>query len=117
MSLTVPLLRPEQRWECPNCMTTAVTHESRPHTEFHFCRGLVGMWAPMVPAGTRAKVVAHEREDYVGKDLVQTNGEGRPVMAVVVTRDEGEDRTVYAPCAQLTGEVAEALLAQYSGRQ
>lgn len=57
------------------------------------------MTAPMVPAGTRCKVVAHEREDYVGGELVQTDGAGRPVQKVVTTRDDGEDCTVYAPCA------------------
>jgi hypothetical protein len=53
----------------------------------------------MVPAGTRAKVVAVEREDYIGSELVQTDADGRPVMAIVTTRDEGQDCTVLAPCA------------------
>jgi len=58
----------------------------------------------MVPAGTRCKVETHDREDYVGKDVVQTIPEtGRPVMAVTVTRDDGEDRAVYAPCATGVG--------------
>jgi hypothetical protein len=30
--------------------------------------------------------------------MVQTDAEGRPVMAVVTTRDEGEDVAVLAPC-------------------
>lgn len=96
--MSVPLLSTERRWECPNCPATAVTREARPHTEFHHCRGLVGLWSPMVAAGTRCKVEAREREDYVGREMVRTDGEGRPVMSVVTTRDDGTDCAVYAPC-------------------
>jgi hypothetical protein len=53
----------------------------------------------MVPAGTRAKVEPIERGDYIAGEHVTTDGEGRPVMAVEVTRDEGTDRAVYAPLA------------------
>jgi len=53
----------------------------------------------MVPAGTHCKVVAVEREDYVGRELVQTDGNGRPVMAVQTIRDDGMDCAVLAPCA------------------
>lgn len=96
----VPLLpRPEHHWECPNCTATDVTRDAGPHTRFHTCRGLRGLTAPMVPAGTKARVSAHEREDYIGRDVVQTDGEGRPVMAIVTTRDDGQDVTVLAPCA------------------
>lgn len=96
----VPLLTPrEQRWECPNCPDTAVTRQEDPHTRMHTCRGLAGLVAPMVPAGTRCAVRAVERGDYVGRDLVQVDGDGRPVMAVITDRDDGQDCTVYAPCA------------------
>jgi hypothetical protein len=100
----VPLLSREQRWECPNCTLTQVTREAQPHTRFHPCKGLKGLTAPMVPAGTRCKVEAVERGDWVGKELVQTDGEGRPVMAVVTTRDDGQDCAVLAPCAVATRE-------------
>jgi hypothetical protein len=93
------LLVREQRWECPNCTQTDVTREARPHTRFHVCAGLRGLTAPFLPAGTAAKVEARERDDYVGRDMVQTDAEGRPVMSVVTTRDEGEDVAVLAPCA------------------
>jgi hypothetical protein len=93
------LLSPERRWECPNCDVTHVTREAKPHTPFHVCRGLKGLTTPFVPASTSAKVEAAERGDYVGRDQVQTDGEGRPVMAVVTTRDEGQDCTVFAPVA------------------
>jgi hypothetical protein len=97
-------LTPEQRWVCPNCPQTAVTHEHRPHTEFHYCRGLRGLWAPMVPAGSDCKVEAVEREDYVGRELVTGDGDGRPVMSIVTTRADGSnDCAVLAPCASAGG--------------
>lgn len=94
---------PEHHWICPNCDFADVTRDAQPHTRFHTCRGLKGLTAPMVPDGTRCKVEALEREDYVGKDRVQTDGEGCPVMSVVTTREGGQDCTVLAPCA--TAEV------------
>lgn len=97
----IPVLKPEQRWACPNCTHTDVTHEAQPHSRFHPCRGLKGLTAPMVPAGTKAKVVAVEREDYVGKEVVQTDGEGRPVMSIVTVRDDGQDCAVLAPLATM----------------
>lgn len=98
------LQAPEQRWECPNCDHTDVTHEARPHTRFHPCRGMKGLTAPMVPAGTKCKVEAVERGDWVGKEDVQLDGEGRPVMALVTTREDGQDCTVFVPCAHATRE-------------
>ncbi len=98
------LLTPEQRWECPNCDLTDVTREAQPHTRFHPCAGLKGLTAPMVPAGTKCKMVAVEREDYTNGDLVQTDGDGRAVMSVVTVRDDGQDCTVLAATA--TGKVA-----------
>jgi hypothetical protein len=89
---------PEQRWECPSCDLQQVTHRSDVHTEFHHCGGLAGLWAPMVSAGTRAKVETNEREDYVGKERVQLH-QGRPVMNLVVTRDDGQDCVIFAPSA------------------
>lgn len=97
--MAVPILRAEHRWECPNCVTTKVTREPRPHTPFHPCRGLAGLMTPFVPAGTRCKIEANEREDYIGRELVQVNAHGRPVMNVTVTRDSGQDCAVYAPAA------------------
>jgi len=93
----------ETRWTCPNCPATDVTHEAQPHTRFHTCRGLKGLTAPMVPAGTRCKVEALERQDYINGDLVQTDGEGRPVMSIITTRDDGTDVAVLAPCATAKG--------------
>lgn len=87
-------------WECPNCDQTDVTREHRPHSRFHKCAGLNGLTAPFVAAGTRCKVEAVERGDWVGKELVQTDDDGRPFMAIVTTRDDGQDCAVLAPCAR-----------------
>ena len=53
----------------------------------------------MLPAGTAAKVERRDRDDYVGTDIVQVDGNGRAVMSVVTTRDNGQDVIVFAPLA------------------
>lgn len=105
------VLKPEQRWTCPNCAATAVTHlpADAAASHFHPCRGLKGLTAPMVPAGTRAKVEALEREDYLNGDHVTRDGDGRPVMAIQTTRDDGTDRAVFAPVAVASGRAEEIL--------
>lgn len=92
----VPILLRERRWACPNCTTTAVTWRSEPHTEFHICRRS-GLNAPMVLDGVKAKIEAIERGDYVGDDNPQVDHEGRPIMAILTTRDDGQDCSVLAP--------------------
>jgi hypothetical protein len=98
------IITPEHRWSCPNCPQEHVTHEPRPHTPFHPCRGLKGLTAPFVAAGTRAKVETKEREDYVGSESVTLDGDNRPIMAVITTRDNGTDCAVMAPTATTSGE-------------
>lgn len=100
------LMQPEHRWYCPNCPERAVTHEAAPHTRYHICRRgpAAGMTVPMVPAGTRCKIETTERQDYIGREIVQTNAAGRPVMNVIITRDDGQDCAVYAPCATARSE-------------
>lgn len=91
---------PRREWYCPNCGLEDVTVEARPHTRFHPCPKLRGLAAPMIAKGTAAKVELREREDYVNGDLVQLDPEqGRPVMSVVTTRDDGNDVIVFAPTA------------------
>ena len=99
--MSVPILNPEQRWECPNCDLTDVTHQppAAVISHFHNCAGMKGLSAPMVPAGTKCKVEANEREDFIAGELVQTDGDGRPIMNLITTRDDGQDCTVYAPTA------------------
>jgi hypothetical protein len=101
--VTVLLAQPQRHWECGACDHTHVSQGTPGHV-MHNCAGMHGLSVPMVPAGTRCKVTAVEREDYVGNELVQTDARGRPVMAVVTTRDDGEDRVVYPPTAQATRE-------------
>lgn len=104
------MLANERHWTCPNCDYTHVTHTHRAHTVMHACKGLRGLRAPMVAAGTRCSMQAVERGDWVGKELVQTDATGRPYMSVVTTRDDGQDCAVLAPCATATSEdLAEAL--------
>lgn len=93
------LLKPEQHWTCPNCVATDVTYETDPHTRMHACKGLKGLTAPMVPDGTKCKIEAVERGDYVKQEIVTKDGEGRPIMSVVTTREDGQDCAVYAPLA------------------
>ena len=93
------ILDAERRWSCPNCTATAVTRG--PGDRFHACAGLAGLLAPMVLDGVRCEVRAVLREDYVGREDVRHDGDGRPVMAVTVTRDDGQDRVVYAPVAHV----------------
>lgn len=87
------------RWECPSCNGRDVTTEPRPHSRMHSCPGQGGLTVPMVQAGTRAEHQRIEREDYVGRELVQTDDNGRPWMAVRTMRDDGYDTTVYSPTA------------------
>lgn len=102
------LLATEHHWTCPNCTFTDVTHEAQPHSRLHVCRGLRGITAPMVPAGTKARVVARDRDDYVNGEDVYTDAEGRPVMSVVTTRDDGEDCAIFAPTAYARASALEA---------
>lgn len=91
------ILNAEQHWVCPNCPATAVT-VGQPN-RFHNCPGLAGLLAPLVLEGVRCKVVAEEREDYVGREDVRLDANGRAVMAVRTVRDDGEDLAVFAPTA------------------
>ena len=99
------LLDTYQDWYCPACKLTDRTKGVAPApglftTRMHTCPKLRGLTAPMMPAHVKAKLVLHEREDYVGKELVQLDPErGRPVMNMETVRDEGTDMRVYAPTA------------------
>jgi hypothetical protein len=91
-------------WYCPNCGKTDQTVESRVHTRFHACPKLRGLTAPMLRQGVKAKVELREWQDYVGKEMVQTDPERhRPVQSVVTTRDNGQDVAVFAPTATMEG--------------
>lgn len=101
----MPLITRTTLWVCPNCPQTSVTTEARPHSRFHVCPGLLGMTAPFVQAGVKCEVVAVEREDYVGRENVQTNGNGRPIMSVATNYSDGRrDSIAFAPVATMSGE-------------
>lgn len=101
--MSAVLLAP-QRWVCPNCDLEQVAQGTKPGTLFHNCAGLRGLTAPMVPAGTACKVEAVVREDYVGAEMVQYDGAGRPISSVVTTREDGNDVVVLAPTALSGGQ-------------
>lgn len=96
------LLAVERYWRCPNCTEVAVTRRAAPHTQYHPCRGLKGLNAPMIPAGTDAKVEAVPWGDMLHGELAQHDGDGRPVSAIRTERADGSnDLTVLAPSARL----------------
>ena len=99
--MSVPILAlPAHRWYCTKCPQTDVTHEIQPHSRMHVCPGLRGLTAPFIAVGTKAKVELHEREDYIGSEVVQLDPEfGRPVMSITTERDDGTDAIVFAPMA------------------
>jgi len=81
-----------------------MTRGQRPHTRYHTCPRLHYLSAPMVVAGTKAKVEVHERDDYINGDRVFLDSRGRPVMSIVTVRDNGQDAIVFAPVATGRGE-------------
>mgnify|MGYP001608707403 CR=1 FL=1 len=93
------ILSGEQHWRCPNCSASAVT-VGQPN-RLHTCPGLRGLIAPLVLDGVRCTVVAEERQDYVGRENIRYDSEGRAVMAVRTVRDDGEDLLVFAPTANV----------------
>ena len=86
------------RWFCPNCPVTDVTRGLYPN-RFHTCPGLHGLTAPLIRDGTRCKVEAEERADYLRGAVQATGDDGRPYMAIRTTRDDGEDLAVNAELA------------------
>jgi hypothetical protein len=95
-----PSIRISYDWYCPQCGAEASVDRIVPN-RFHPCPRLRGLETPMLRKGTAGEIRIVEREDYVGDELVQLDPErGRPVMAMVTTRDDGQDVRVYAPTAR-----------------
>lgn len=86
-------------WYCPHCESWAKTVDSK--IPMHKCNGLRGWLTPLIPKDTKGESRLIEREDYMGKETVQTDSEQRPVMAVVTERDQGQDCTIFAPCVSV----------------
>jgi hypothetical protein len=87
-----------EEWHCPNCGLRDRQPASL-GTRYHVCPKLHYLNAPMVRE--HAKVQLIRRQDYVGSDTVQVDDEGRPVMAIETTRDEGTDLIVMAPAVSV----------------
>lgn len=97
----IPLLKASQAWECPNCDTTETTPALPPNaSRFHTCAGLHGLTAPLIRAGTRCKVEAEERQEYLGSEVQARGDDGRQYMAVRTTADDHDDLLVFAGLAQ-----------------
>jgi hypothetical protein len=97
-------------WYCPNCGLTAQLPPLKPgQTHLHTCPKLAMLSAPMIPEGIAAKVERRDREDYEGPDTghTQLDGNGRPVMSVVTTRDNGTDAIVFAPTATMRADLGD----------
>lgn len=100
--MSVLLDPPPIRWICANgCGVVDLTPAGTPN-RFHPCRVLRGITAPLVPENSGARVRVIERQDYIGGEDVQRDGEGRPVMSVITERPDGSnDVIVMAPTAHL----------------
>lgn len=97
----VPLLEAFTSWCCPNCPAAETTPALPPNaSRYHSCPGLHGLSAPLIRAGTRCKVTAEERQEYLGDDLQAMGDDGKVYMAVRTTRDDGEDLLVNAGLAR-----------------
>lgn len=95
----IPLVRRVTYWYCPNCHKESVTFEAKPHMQTHVCPKLAMLSAPMLQKGVRAKVERVLRQDYVGKEIVRKDADGKVPMSIVTTRDNGQDAIVFAPTA------------------
>ena len=76
--MSVPMLQRRVVWVCPNgCPTFDVTERADVHQQLHPCSSMGGLTVPLVEQGTRVKVSIHEREDYLGNEVVTTDDAGR----------------------------------------
>lgn len=96
----IPLLTVTEDWYCPNCAITDTTTGLPPNSaRFHTCPGLHNLTAPLVRAGTRCKVEAEERQEYLGSEVQARGDDGRQYMAVRTTTDDHDDLLVFAGLA------------------
>lgn len=111
--MIVLLSAPVKQWECPSCgrqerRAVDLKLDGFVRSPSHACpkTGMITFYVE-VPEGANDlggsfRHTIHEREDYIGDELVQlSTTTGRPVMAIHTERrdDSGFDTTVYAPCA------------------
>lgn len=89
-------------WECEKCSATARTVDAS--MPLHPCPSVAGLMVPLVPPGSKTRHVVMERGDYVGRNRVNTDDNGRPVSAVYTERPDGSFDT----CAYPDTAVADA---------
>jgi hypothetical protein len=96
------LLNPWVDWYCPECGAEERTRPlPGPGTRLHVCPKLHYLSVPMVRAGADCTIVAHEREDYLGREIQRTGDDGRPYMNVVTTHGDGHtDLAIFSPVAR-----------------
>jgi len=93
-----------RRWRCVECGRTDVTNDDGTGARYHTCPKMRGLSVPFMLEGVKAKLVLHEREDYIGDEMVQLDPERhRPVMSIETVRDHGQDVIVFAPTARAIG--------------
>lgn len=85
-------------WQCPSCGKETQV-DGKYGAVVHQCPKLGGLTTPYVRKGVAAKHELILRQDFVGSEMVQTDDEGKPVMSIVTTRDNGQDVRVFAPAA------------------
>lgn len=96
---------PTKDWYCPACGLTDRTQQHGYHVRYHTCPKTRMLSIAMLPKGTAGKIVVHEREEYVGSEIVQYDPErGRPIVSAETIRDNGNDLIVFAPMATGTAE-------------
>jgi len=100
--VNVPLLVAYVDWFCPECGLTDRTPPMPPNSaRFHTCPRLHMLTAPLVRAGSDCKLVASEREDYLGDEVQRTGDDGKPYMNVRTEYADGHnDCAVFAPVAR-----------------
>src|SRR3974390_1643201 len=88
-------------WVCPNCGRAERPRPLPPDAaRMHTCPRLHMLIAPLVRSGADCKIVACEREDYLGREIQRTGENGKPYSSVQTIRADGSnDAWVFAPCA------------------
>lgn len=90
-------------WRCPACGLTDRT-QGNVANRMHHCPKMGGLVTPFVREGVAAKVEMREREDHVNGETGLRYANGKAVMSIVTTRDNGQDTTVFAPTATARGD-------------
>ena len=104
--MSIPIIPTVIDWYCPECGQTDQTNQPGMHVRYHTCPRLRYLSTPMLRKGVAGRVHVREREDYVGNEQVQTDGDGRPVMSIVTEYENGRtDAIVFAPVATARMEV------------